>query len=87
MFKRQNPFALISTQTGEGIVGLKHKIRDLRPSNLIKVQMFIPNTETEAAHRLLEVSQVERKETSSVGTVYYVLIQEKYLKDWKGYIQ
>lgn len=87
MFLRQNPFALISTHTGEGIVGLKHKIKDLSPSSLVKTQIFIPNAETEASHRLLEVSQVERKETSSVGTVYYVSIQEKYLKEWKDYIQ
>ncbi|MGH1468183.1 MAG: GTPase HflX [Bdellovibrionales bacterium] len=87
MFKRQNPFALISTYTGEGISQLKHKIKDLRPSNLIQTQVFIPNTESLLSERLKTVCQIERAETSSVGTVFYVLIQEKYLKDWKDYIQ
>lgn len=87
MFKRKNPFALISTQTNEGVSQLKHKIKDLHPGSLIKSQVFIPKTESFLFKRLKDVCLIEKTETSSVGSVYYISIQEKYLEDWKDYIQ
>lgn len=86
MFRRQQPFALVSSQTGEGVLQLKNKIRDLKPKNLLQKEIFIPKEKAHLSERLQSVCLIEKTETSSVGTVYYVSIQEKYLKDWKDYI-
>ncbi len=86
MFRRQQPFSLISSQTGEGLLQLKHKIKDLQPKALLQKEIFIPKEKAYLSEKLLNTCSIEKSETSSVGTVYYVSIQEKHLKDWKDYI-
>lgn len=86
-FQRKGPFVLTSTFTKEGINELKLKIKDLQPTNLLKKEIFIPNTDLHLEEKLKNCCSVDKIEASSVGKVFYVSIREKHLNDWISYLQ
>ena len=86
-FSRKAPFVLTSTYSGEGLGELKLKIKSLKPSSLVRKEIFIPNTDFHLEEQLKSICAIDKVETSSVGKVFYVSIQEKYLNDWKSHIQ
>jgi len=86
-FSRKPPFVLTSTYTKEGLNELKLKIKALKPTGFVEKEVFLSNTDLHLESRLKNVCTVHKVEASNVGKVFYVSIQEKYLNDWKSYLQ
>jgi 50S ribosomal subunit-associated GTPase HflX len=86
-FPRKSPFILTSTFTKLGLNELKLKIKSLNPIHRLKKEIFIPNIELHLEEKLKDTCHIEKIETSSVGKVFYVSIQEKDLISWGPYLQ
>lgn len=86
-FSRKPPFVLTSTFTKEGLNELKLKIKSLKPSSLVKKEIFISKADVHLEEKLKNICSVDKIEASSVGKIFYVSIQEKHLNDWKSHLQ
>lgn len=85
IFKKINPFALVSAKNQEGINTLKNLIRDINEDNLTLIELFIPNKESFLIEKIQETGNIITNEASSLGNVITVEIQPNKLVKWEKY--
>ncbi len=85
IFRKINPFALVSTKTEEGISSLKNTIKEISEHALAEIELFIPNKESFLVEKIQEDGNIISNENSSLGSVIRVEIQVSRLKEWEKY--
>ena len=81
------PKVFISAKTGEGIPSLLDQMKESLSCLNESVQLFFPKEkETEISNLKTQSVFIEKKEISSGGTLYFVRMNSKQIKDWQDYI-
>ena len=80
------PRVFISAKTGSGIPSLLEQMKESLNRLNEKIQLFFPKEKEHQIYKLHREVSVEKKESSSGGTLCYAWMNPKQIKTWGDYI-